>query len=77
MKSSTKRPADFWIGLQTKCIELKEKLVEAQSSLATAHVSEIAVEVRPRYAERSDSTQMSCEFVVLYFQLTSSIISPS
>jgi hypothetical protein len=48
MKFSTICPADFWIGIQTKYIKLREKLVEALSSFATAHVIEIAVSVRPR-----------------------------
>jgi hypothetical protein len=48
MKSSIICPADFWIGIQTKYIKLKEKLVETLSSFPAAHVIEITVSVSPR-----------------------------
>jgi len=48
IKSSTIFNADFWIGIQTKYIKLREKLVEARISLSTAHMIEIAVSVLPR-----------------------------
>jgi hypothetical protein len=48
MKSPTICPADFWIGIQTKYIKQREKLVETLSSLPAAHVIEITVSVRPR-----------------------------
>jgi len=48
MKSSTICPADIWISIQTKYIKQREKFVDALSSLAAAHVIEIAVSVCPR-----------------------------
>jgi len=48
MKSSIICPADFWIGIQTKYIKLKEKLVETLSTFPAAHVIEITGSVCPR-----------------------------